>query len=91
MVIRGGAWDGAQSRETATRNEVADRLADTTAERVADRLRQDILHAVFVPGSRIKLADIAERYTISLMPVREALRQLASEGLVDLLPKKRGT
>lgn len=77
---------GAQDR--ATGHGAGDCLAETTTERVAARLRQDILHAVFVPGGRIKLADIANRYAISLMPVREALRQLASEGLVDLLPNR---
>lgn len=75
-------------RSDSTAAGIAERLADTASDRVAARIREDILRGIFRSGARIKLGEMAARYEISLMPVRDALRQLASEGLVDLLPNR---
>lgn len=53
-------------------------------ERVADDLRRQIQTGALRPGQRIVQADIVERLGVSRGPVREALRRLAAEGLVDL-------
>lgn len=50
--------------------------------RIADQLRSAILDGVYVPGTRIRQEDVAERYRASRVPVREALRILEAEGLV---------
>ena len=55
---------------------------------VTGRIRSDILNGVFRAGSRIKIAELAERYAISAMPIREALRTLDGEGLVTIIPNK---
>lgn len=52
--------------------------------RVADALRKEILEGLLAPGSRIRQEDLATRYGVSRIPVREALRQLESDGLVAL-------
>lgn len=52
-------------------------------ERVARRVREDILAGVFAPGTRIRQTDLAERYGASRAPVREALRMLTAEGLIS--------
>lgn len=53
--------------------------------RVAERIRVGILEGLYPPGTRIRQADIAERFGASRVPVREALRVLESEGLVRLV------
>ena len=53
-----------------------------------DRIRADILSGEFSSGTRLKIADMAKRYDTSHMPVREALRLLSGEGLVEVEPNK---
>lgn len=53
-----------------------------TGERVATRLRDDILHGVHVPGERLRQQDLSAQYGASRVPVRDALRILESEGII---------
>jgi DNA-binding GntR family transcriptional regulator len=52
------------------------------AETAYVELRKGITDGTFLPGDRMREADLAERLGISRTPVREALRRLESEGLV---------
>lgn len=52
------------------------------AEEVADRLRGDILTGVFLPGTRLVSQTLEDRYGVSHIPIREALRSLEAERLV---------
>jgi DNA-binding GntR family transcriptional regulator len=54
------------------------------AATVAEALRREIVEGVLAPGERIKQDAVAQRLEVSRLPVREALRQLQSEGLVKL-------
>lgn len=54
------------------------------AKRVADALRQEIVKGIVAPGCWLRQEELAERFGVSRMPVREAMRQLASEGLIDV-------
>jgi DNA-binding GntR family transcriptional regulator len=56
----------------------------TNYARLRDIIRSDIMTGVFAPGSRLKIAELSERYGISAVPVREALQQLQGEGLIEL-------
>jgi DNA-binding GntR family transcriptional regulator len=56
----------------------------TAHEYVRDTLRRAILSGEISPGTRLVQADLAEMLDVSTTPVREALRDLASEGLVRL-------
>ena len=60
----------------------------TSAERVADSLRDRILHGELLAGSRLGEAELAERLGVSRTPVREALSRLAAEGLVEIVPNR---
>jgi DNA-binding GntR family transcriptional regulator len=64
-----------------------DRL--TIAEQVLDYLRQEILDLRVCPGDRLNETRIAEELEVSRTPVREALRMLEAEGLVERGPSGR--
>lgn len=61
--------------------------ATTTAFlEVSVRIRDDILCGILRAGDRLKLDDLARRYGTGHTPVREALRQLQGERLVEMTP-----
>jgi DNA-binding GntR family transcriptional regulator len=59
-------------------------LADT----IADSLRAAISTGVYSPGDRLVERRLAHQYGVSHIPLREALAQLAEEGLVVRLPQR---
>jgi DNA-binding GntR family transcriptional regulator len=63
-------------------------LPRTVKEQLADHLRDEIVRGSFEPGEHLRLEDIAARFEVSTMPVREALRELESEGLVTIYPHR---
>ena len=58
---------------------------NVASHRIADSLRAAILDGSYLPGERIRQEDVAARSGASRIPVREALRMLAAEGLVTLV------
>ncbi|MCQ4628994.1 GntR family transcriptional regulator [Shinella sp. CPCC 100929] len=62
-------------------------MNDTTLGlRVAGEIREKILTGEFAPGLRIRQEELAAQFGTSRVPVREALKQLESEGLVVIVP-----
>jgi len=53
--------------------------------RIADDLRRAILAGELHPGERIRQEEIAEQFGASRIPVREALRILVTDGLVNMV------
>ncbi|MFM7271353.1 MAG: GntR family transcriptional regulator [Actinomycetes bacterium] len=60
----------------------------TRADWVDSRLRAGILSGDLAPGARLVVTELADRYGVSPTPLREALRRLAAEGLVEWLPQR---
>lgn len=60
----------------------------TLAAAITDRLRQEILSNLRAGGSQLRQDALATTFGVSRIPVREALIQLESEGLVELIPHK---
>src|SRR5919201_1785476 len=58
----------------------------TKAEVATDVLRRAILSGDLEPGEPLTVASLADRYGLTLMPLREALSKLAAEGLVEIEP-----
>jgi len=63
----------------------------TRAERLAAEIAEDILSQRLPPGTRLDEQGLALRYGVSRTPVREALRQLRTSGLIDMEPHKGAT
>jgi len=60
----------------------------TLAEMIRQKLADDILRGVYPPGARLDENGLAKRFKLSRTPVREALRQLTSAGLVEMRPRR---
>ncbi len=54
------------------------------AEKIAAKLRRDILRGKYPPGSSVKERDNAKEMGVSRTPMREAIRMLSKEGLIVL-------
>ena len=59
-----------------------------TIATVAEALRSEILEGRISPGAELQQAEIAARFGVSRIPVRDALNLLAAERLVDLRPNR---
>jgi DNA-binding GntR family transcriptional regulator len=76
-VVEASAFDGSAPLELITAVDVA-----------YHGIRMSILNGEFEPGMQLKLQNLGDRYSISLIPVREALRLLQAEGLVESVRNK---
>lgn len=63
----------------------------TLPERLAELIRHAIFDGSIAPGQALRQADLAERFGVSRIPLREALRQLEAEGLVEFSPYRGAT
>ncbi|NKX54120.1 GntR family transcriptional regulator [Arthrobacter mobilis] len=61
----------------------------TRRDTVGQYLRDEILSGALAPGTPVKDAELARDLNLSITPVREAIVQLISEGLIEALPNKR--
>ena len=59
-----------------------------TVVHIVERLRDDILAHRLSPGERLVECDLTSRFAVSRGPVREALRRLAAEGLIEHAPHR---
>lgn len=60
----------------------------TLREKILETIRDAILKGSLKPGERVSEPDLAERFGISRTPIREAFRQLESEGYLQVIPRK---
>ena len=60
----------------------------TTGEQIAKQLGQAILQGHYAPGERVGEQAVAEMFSLSRGPVRDALRILERQGLVEIRPRR---
>ncbi|GAA5632424.1 putative D-xylose utilization operon transcriptional repressor [Acinetobacter calcoaceticus] len=60
----------------------------TVVELAADALREKIILGEVKGGEPLRQTSLAEELGVSRIPIREAIRLLASEGLIELIPHK---
>ena len=63
-------------------------LAHGLHEQAAARLRTLLVEGHIAPGAKLNERELAEALHVSRTPLREAIKMLAAEGLVDLLPNR---
>ncbi|MEM9343304.1 MAG: GntR family transcriptional regulator [Pseudomonadota bacterium] len=63
-------------------------MEKASGESAYDRLHASIREGVFRPGDRLREEDVAERLSLSRTPVREALRRLEADGIVEHRPRQ---
>jgi DNA-binding GntR family transcriptional regulator len=62
--------------------------ATTKASQISERLREGIASGQIAQGTRLQQDELAARFSTSITPVREALRQLQAEGLLAWAPHR---
>jgi DNA-binding GntR family transcriptional regulator len=63
-------------------------ITRTVTDALVETLRDEIVRGDLIPGQYLRLEEIAGRFDVSTMPVREALRDLEAEGLVTIFPHR---
>ena len=63
----------------------------TRAARLAGDIADAIVAGDLAPGTRLDEQGLADRYSVSRTPVREALRQLGTTGLIEMRPRRGAT
>lgn len=60
----------------------------TLREKILETIREQILRGNLKPGEKVAEPELAEKFGISRTPIREAFRQLESEGYLTVIPRK---
>ena len=60
----------------------------TTPDLIAESLRDEILGGAIPPGAPLRQEELAERFQVSRIPVRDALLRLEAQGLVHVYPNR---
>ena len=68
--------------------EVVPILRRSLHDQVAAHLRTLLIEGAIAPGAKLNERELCERLHVSRTPLREAIKLLAAEGLVDLLPNR---
>jgi GntR family transcriptional regulator, rspAB operon transcriptional repressor len=77
-----------QRSKNPTTTKIRLRAGESLTDQVYELLRDEILRVERQPGDLLSELDLAVRYGVSKTPVREALRLLAHDGWVVVLPRK---
>jgi DNA-binding GntR family transcriptional regulator len=81
-------WGGRAVHELVTDPREGLIAQESLVQLVLTQLRHDILSGEVEPGERLIEEQLTRRFGISRAPVREALRLLAEQGLVEHLPRR---
>jgi len=68
-----------------------DQHAETVVEHTIASIREAIRDGRFTPGQRLVVAEVTKLFGVSAGPVREAVRRLTGEGLVEITPHRGAT
>lgn len=62
-------------------------LTTSITAQVTNAIREAIIKGEYEPGEKLSEASLSEHFKISRTPIREALKQLEREGLVEIIPR----
>jgi len=60
---------------------------ERAVDSVYQAMRQAIVTCVIKPGERLNVEELSQKFGVSLTPVRGAIQQLATEGLIEIRPR----
>ena len=80
--------NSASARRPRSRGGASEPAHGATVAHIVEQLRDDVLARRLTPGERLVESDLTERFGVSRGPVREALRRLAAEGLIEHAPNR---
>jgi DNA-binding GntR family transcriptional regulator len=60
----------------------------TISSKISKLLAAQIIDGTFPPGAKLEERGLAEKFEVSRTPIREALRELGSKGLVEVMPRR---
>ena len=60
----------------------------TRSEQMSDQIEERIVTGIYPPGMRLDEVELAAGFGVSRTPIREALMQLSSTGLVEIRPRR---
>lgn len=83
MPIQHGSEDKMNLTERVAR---IDR--DGLSERVYTNLKGAVMEGKFAPGERLSPEELAKHFEVSITPVRDALKRLESDALVEVVPRQ---
>ena len=66
----------------------ASRVGSTLSAEAYDRLRAELLRGCFTPGSKLRIGESADRFSVSPSVLREAMTRLAQDGLLSASPQR---
>ena len=69
-------------------SEIIELARQALPHQAAARLRAMLIEGAIAPGAKLNERELCEQLKISRTPLREAIKMLASEGLVELLPNR---
>src|SRR5580700_3324722 len=72
----------------ASLQQVIELPSTTLKMHLVERLRESIVTGVYKPGDRLNESKLARQFSVSRIPVREALMQLQEQGLVMNHPRR---
>ncbi|WP_100810009.1 MULTISPECIES: GntR family transcriptional regulator [unclassified Microbacterium] len=79
------------SSRTVRDADAGERAAVTGSERVYEAIMDLIRDGAIAPGDSLRESSLANELGVSRTPVRESLRRLAAEGIVEFLPNRGST
>lgn len=63
-------------------------MSETAAEKLAEAIAESVFSGEFAPGAKLDEHQLAQRFSVSRTPVREALRLLSNSGLIEIKPRR---
>ncbi len=67
---------------------VEESLATRRSEQLRESIEERIATGIYLPGTRLDETELASEFGVSRTPIREALIQLSSEGLIEMRPRR---
>lgn len=77
-----------QSSRAGAEPDPSEEVTTNSVDQATRAIREEILSGRYGPGERIKVGDLVSLTGLSPMPLREALRKLEGEGLVEIEPNR---